>query len=410
MPSLFQRLVARAAFAAAITLLSAQAWAQIAVSANDGKVKLVDGVVQVVKDGVDTVSLIDLRSRPPKLITELKVPASVAGPPQGVAIHPTSGIALVTAATRIDPSDATKTTSDDKLTVIDVGLREPGFIQKGIARIRGKSLPPPTPKVLATLTVGKGAAGVTINRAGTLALVANRDEGTVSALTIADKTVTVAGKLDLGNPKAGPSGVVITPDGKTALVSLDGESANAVAVLSIEGTKVDDTKRRLTAGIRPYGIDMTTKGDIAIVANVGRTTGDADTVSVIDLALKPPRVVNTVSVGGQTPEGLKISPDGRHVAVAYTNGSNLPSTSPFHAARGRLAIFRRTGMQLAKVAEADVGKWCQGIAWSSDGRQIVVQCMVEQQLFAFTFTGRQLNALPPIKVTGGPAGIRTIER
>ena len=67
-------------------------------------------------------------------------------------------------------------------------------------------------------------------------------------------------------------------------------------------------------------------------------------------------------------------------------------------------------MQLFKVVETDVGKWCQGIAWSSDGRQIVVQCMVEQQLFGFSFTGRQLYALAPIKVSGGPAAIRTVEK
>jgi len=35
------------------------------------------------------------------------------------------------------------------------------------------------PRILATLQAGAGAAGVSINRAATLALVANRNEGTV---------------------------------------------------------------------------------------------------------------------------------------------------------------------------------------------------------------------------------------
>ena len=55
------------------------------------------------------------------------------------------------------------------------------------------------PKVLATLQAGRGASGVSINRAGTLALVANRQEGTVSVFSISVNSVTAAGKLDLGN-------------------------------------------------------------------------------------------------------------------------------------------------------------------------------------------------------------------
>ena len=50
--------VANAAAVLAVTCTVAAA--EIAVSANDGKVKMVDGVVQAVKDGKDTVSFIDL--------------------------------------------------------------------------------------------------------------------------------------------------------------------------------------------------------------------------------------------------------------------------------------------------------------------------------------------------------------
>ena len=49
---------------------------------------------------------------------------------------------------------------------------------------------------------------------------------------------------------------------------------------------------------------------MAVVANIGRGGGDNDTVSVIDLQARPPRVVETFTVG-QTPEGIKLSPDGK---------------------------------------------------------------------------------------------------
>src|SRR5205807_2292041 len=82
-------------------------------------------------------------------------------------------------------------------------------------------------------------AGVSINRAGTLALVANRSEGTVSVFSIAGHTLTPVGKISLGDDKSGPSHVAIAPDGKTALVTRDND--HKISVLSIDGTKVEYT-------------------------------------------------------------------------------------------------------------------------------------------------------------------------
>ena len=381
------------------------AYAQLAVSANDAKVKLVNGKVEVVKSPPpDTVSFIDLRASPPKVLAELDVPNSVVGPPSNVAISPKEEIVLVAAAQQIDPGDPTKTIPDDKLTVIDISPLKPGFFKKLISKG-----PAPAPKVIATLQAGKGAAGVAINKAGTLALVANRAEGTVSAFTIAGTTVTAAGKITVGGEKSGPSGIVFAPDGKSALVTLDAD--NKIVVLSIDGTKVEVTKRVISAGLRPYGIDITPKGEVAVVANIGVGGGDADTISVIDLKAEPPRVVVTYTVG-QTPEGIKISPDGKYVAVTVMNGTNKPSDSPFFNESSILQIWTRTGTQLTKAGEIPVGKWCQGIAWSSNSRTLLVQCMVEEEITVVRFsglTGRSLQKVGTIKTKGGPAGIRTAE-
>lgn len=76
-------------FAAVLLVAATSASAQIAVSANDGKVKLVNGAAQVVKEPVpDTISIIDLAQTPPKILSELAVPTSVVGPPMSVAISP----------------------------------------------------------------------------------------------------------------------------------------------------------------------------------------------------------------------------------------------------------------------------------------------------------------------------------
>ena len=64
-----------------------------------------------------------------------------------------------------------------------------------------------------------GAAGISVNRQGTLALVSNLVDGTVSVFTIQGKTVSPAGTVEVGGKAAGGGMVAITPDGKTALVS-----------------------------------------------------------------------------------------------------------------------------------------------------------------------------------------------
>jgi DNA-binding beta-propeller fold protein YncE len=371
----------------ALPLLSLTAHAEIAVSAQDGKQVLVDGVPSVpASPAADYVAIIDLGSNPPKLVAEIPAPTSVVGPPQSVAVAPDESFALVTSANAIDPADPKKVTLNDKLTVIDLASNPP--------------------RASATLTAGKGAAGVSINRAGNLALVANRAEGTVSVFTIDGKTLTPAGTIDFGNDKSGPSHVVFSPDGKTALVSRDGDSK--IAVLSIDGGKVAYSKRDLSAGVRPYSIEMSPNGEVAIVGNVGTGSGDVDTISVIDLKAAPTRVVDTVSVG-QTPEGVRISPDGKFVAVTVANGSNKPKSSPFFNDNGLVKVFAINGTKLTPVTEAKVGHWCQGSAWNKTATMLMVQCMVEHELQVFGFDGKTLTPSSPIKLKAGPAGIRTAE-
>jgi 6-phosphogluconolactonase (cycloisomerase 2 family) len=372
---------------AALLSLSSGAGAQLALSANDGKAVLVDGVNTVpANPAADSVTIIDLNSTPPKAVAEVPVPTSVVGPPSSVAIARDESFALVTAATKVDPGDPKKLVPDDKLTVIDL-----------------KASPP---KVLAQQQAGKGAAGVSINRAGTLALVANRAEGTVSVFSVAGNALTPVGKVALGDDKSGPSHVTFSPDGKTALVTRDGD--HKISVLSIDGTKVEYTKRDISAGLRPYGLDIHPNGKIAVVANIGTGGGDADTVSLIDLEAKPARVAHTVTVG-QTPEGITLSPDGAYAAVSVMNGSNKPKNSPFFNDHGLVKVLSVKGKELAPLTEAKVGHWCQGLAWSKDGKTLLVQCMVEKEIMAFSFDGKELKPAGSIKVNAGPAGIRTAE-
>jgi DNA-binding beta-propeller fold protein YncE len=372
-----------------LLLFVATAEAQIAISANDNKVVLVDGVSTVVQNpAVDTVSVIDMKQYPPRLVAEITAPTSVVGPPLSVAITPDESLALVTAAMKIDPNDRTKQTPDNRLSVIDL-----------------KASPP---QVIATMETGKGPAGLSINRQGNLAIVANRAEGTLSVFTISGKTVSPVGTVKLGDEKIGAAHVAFSPDGKTALVPRDGD--DRISVLAIDGTKVEYTKRDLAAGVRPYGLDISSDGKYAAVANIGRGGGDSDTVSLIDMQAKPVRVVDTITVG-QTPEGLKISPDGKWIGVVVMNGSNKPKNSPFYADNGKLVILKADGSKLVKVAEAPIGHWSQGVAFSADGRTILVGNMVEKNLQVFDWNGTALkDSGHNIKLNGGSAALRIADK
>ena len=374
-----------------IVALTPEARGQIAVSGNDNKVQLVNGVVTVLANPpADTVSIIDLKSSPPRVIGEVAAPVSVAGPPLSIAVTPDESLALVTASNKVDPNDRTKQTPNNQVTVIDL-----------------KATPP---KVLASLEAGRGAAGVSINRAGTLALVSNLVDGTVSIFTIQGKTVTPAGTVEVGGSKAGGGMVVITPDGKTALVSRN--SDNKVSVLSIDGAKVEYTKRDMVPGLRPIVMDVASTGAFAVVGHLaGGATGDSDAVTLMDLTAKPPRVVDTVGVLGSTAEGVKISPDASVVAVVVHNGSNRPKESPFFNDAGKLLIVRVIGKTLSRVAEAPIGHWSQGATWSPDGKTILVGNMVEKDYWVFAWDGSTLKDTGQrVKMNGGPAAIRTAEK
>ena len=371
----------------ALPLFSVSAFAQIAVSSNDGKSVLVNGVTSASANPVDdTVTVINLGVSPPKVIAELKAPSSVVGPPQNVAVAPDESFALVASNMKLDPADPKKQVPDNRLSVIDLKANPPA--------------------VIATLEPGLGPTGTSINRAGTLALVANRNEGTVSIFTISGNKLTSAGKVDFGDPKSGPSSVVFSPDGKMALVTRDGD--HRISVLSVDGTKVTDTKRVMTGGFRPYALQISSKGDIAVVGNQGANAGDIMPVNVIDLKGKAPRIVNTVNVG-QYVEGLAFSDDGNFLAVISQNGSSVAPSHPFYNDYGLLVVFRVNGTNLTKVGEVKIGKWPQGVAWSRDGKTLLAQSMVDTALAVVSFNGKSLKVTGQIKVKGGPDGIRTAE-
>jgi DNA-binding beta-propeller fold protein YncE len=363
---------------------------ELAVTANDNKWMLVDGVGQVdPKRAPDTVAIVDLSASPPRLVAEIEnVPSSVIGPPLSVAVSPDERFALVTAYLKVDPADPTKQTEDNRMSVIDL-----------------QATPP---HVVATLEPGKGPSGVSINRAGTLALVANRGDGTVAVYSIKGIDLTLVGKVEVGNAASALGHVTFTPDGKQALVSRDGD--NLLTFLKVDGTKVTLAGQDMKTGFRPYAVDVSRDGFVAVVSHVGADPGNTDTIGLIDLKAKPARLIDVVAVG-QSAEGVKLSPDGQWCAVVLINGSNRPRNSPFYNDFGKLVLLHVENGKLRPAAEAPIGHWPQGAAFSADGRKIIVTNMGEKNLMVFDWDGKTLTDTGQrIQLKGGPVAIRTAEQ
>ena len=345
------------------------------LSVQDGRAGLVDGK-PVVRNAADMLAVIELARGQLRVAHQIAMPASLVGPPSSIAITPAGKLALISAATRRDPADAGKVVPFDLVSVVSL---DPS----------GQS----APLVTDSLRTGAGASGISINRAGTLALVANRVEGSISVLAIDGEQVSVAGKVML-NDKAGPAHVAFTPDGSRALVTRDGD--NRISLLKIDGRKVTVEPREFHAGLRPYGLDVSPDGALAVVGNLGGGLGDVDTISLIDLKAAAPRVVDTVSVG-QTPEAVFFAPDGRSLAVTVIDGSNKPKASPFHGV-ARFRIFAIESDRLKQVGEVAGGQWLQGHSFTPDGRAALVQDAASRRVHLYRLvdgrwadTGAQLD-------------------
>ena len=353
------------------------------VTANENKVELRQGAAAVRQaDTPDSISVFDISASPAKLVARVDVPVSVVGPPQSVALAPDLSVAIVTGATRLDPADKTKVIDGNQISVVDLDAAPPAVVQ--------------------SLTVGPAPAGVAVSPDGKLVLAVTRTDSAVLVFALEGKRLRQTARMALPE-KSVPGGVAFTPDGKRALVTRDGDST--VTLLSIDAGEVKLAGRDLFTGVRPYGVHVSPSGEWAIIGNVGRGQGDADTITLVDMKAPGPRAVHHATVGA-TAEGVAMSPDSTLVAAVAHDGSMRPATSPLFRENGRVSVFRIEAGKLVPVGSAPIGKWSQGAAFSADSRRLYVQNMVERDVQVFRVEANALvDTGERISLPGGGASI-----
>ena len=361
---------------------------ELMVVGNDEKVSFSDaGQFVFSAPGKDTVSIIDIGTDPlsPKIVANLPLMNSIFGPPVNLAITPDESLALVANSMDWQKDGALwKPVPDNKLYVIDLTTNPPALID--------------------TVVVGKQPSGMSINRAGNLALIANRADNSISVLRIAGKKVTLVDTVAIGEHVAH---VLFTPDGKRAIAGKF--PGHKLAFLEVNGEKVTYTKQDVPVGMWPYNFEIAPDGKLALSAdngNGGRSDGHADTVTVIDLEANPPRVIDKVVVG-DAPEGFVISPTGRLAVALLLNGNDGPKDAWFYHRNGKVVALKIDGKKVTRTNEVEVRGLPEGAVFSSDGRYIYVGNYLDRDISILRVDGDQLvDTGKSLQLPGQPASMR----
>ena len=337
--------------------------------------------------GKDSVSIIDIGTDPlaPKIIANLPLDNTIVGPPVNLAITPDESLALVANSINVvEENGIRKQVPDNRLFVIDLTTSPP--------------------KLIDTVAVGKQPSGMSINRAGNLALIANRADGSISVLRITGKKVALIDTVVIGEQVAH---VQFTPDGRRAVAAKF--PGHKIAMLDVNGEKVSYNKFDMPVGLWPYNVDVTPDGKLALTAdngNAGAADGNVDTVSVIDLEANPPRVIDRVVVG-DGPEGLAISPTGKIAVAVLLRGTNAAKNAFFYNRNALVVALKIDGKKVTRGNEVEVRGLPEGVVFSQDGRYLYVGNFIDQDISILRVDGDQIvNTGKSLQLPGHPASMR----
>ena len=338
--------------------------------------------------GKDAVVVLDISDRlNPRIVGSLPLMNSVFGPPTNLAITPDESLALVANSMDwVQDGAAWKAAPGNDIFVIDLKANPPALI--------------------ATVKGGKQPSGMAINRAGNLALVANRADNSITVLSIHGKDVKVVDTVAMGEQV---SAVAFTADGMRAVASKNVN--NKASMLAVDGEKVTYAKYDMLVGLFPYNLGIAPNGKIALTANNGASgsaDGNIDTVAVIDLEANPPRVIDQVVVG-DGPEGFAISPTGEIAVAILLRGSNASKSAFFYNRNGSVAVLKIDGKKVTKVGEVEVRGLPEGVVFSPDGKYLYVGNYMDDDISILKVDGTNVTDTGKrFKLPGHPASMRGV--
>jgi DNA-binding beta-propeller fold protein YncE len=377
-------------FLGALAGLSAQADPLMIVGL-DQKIAIDDGKPVLSLPGKDSVVIVDLANpEEPKIVVSLPIKNSLIGPPVNVAIAPNGAIALVADSVDVvKEGDTLKLVPDNKLHVIDMRANPP--------------------KLAGTVSTGKQPSGLDISPDGKMALVAHRADTSVGVFSIDGTNLKLVDTIAMGDIVAH---VAFTSDGKRALAAKF--SAHKLSLLEVgENGKVTYNKIDLATGLWPINVAVSPDGKIALTADLGAATtsdGSVDTISVVDLEAKPPRIIDRIVVG-DGPEGLAISPKGDVAVAVILRGSGASKQDFFYNKNGTINVLKIDGKRVTNIKEIEVGGLPEGAVFTPDGRYLLIGNYIDQDFSILRVNGTDIvDTGKRFKVPGQPASARISAR
>jgi len=238
-------------------------------------------------------------------------------------------------------------------------------------------------------------------------LLANRAAGSVSLFEIRAASVRIVQTLEVCEPDESASDVAIHPDGRRALVSIN--AAGHLRLLYLESGRLELAPRKISTYGGPYRTLITPDGALGLTAGAGQGgPPDVDALTVIDMQSDPERAIDYV-VLGPGPESIELSPDGHLLAAVLMNGSNLAPDDWLFEPNGLLVLLVRDGNTYRRVQELPIDRIPEGIAFTADGRYLLVQCHPARQIWVFRVEDdRVVDTMHRVSTPGMPSSIRAV--
>lgn len=225
------------------------------------------------------------------------------------------------------------------------------------------------------ITVGNGPSAIALSPNGTRLYVTNATDNSVSVINTATKGVVATIALGNGNR---PRGVAVSPDGgrvyvtnyDTATVTVINTATNAIIDTKPDTPAVDYI--RLLGGQSPLGVVVSPDGSRVYVVNSlgGVNVIDTATYTIIDTKPATTQVIDPIAAG-TTAEAGALSPDGSRLYV--TNRTQVMRPEGTLTVVDTVAL---TAIDLNPTTPAvdptTVGIGPTGVAVSTDGSHVYV--------------------------------------
>jgi len=260
--------------------------------------------------------------------------------------------------------------------VKDLYVVEALLNQVQVVRTNGAGIPSTLGTVI---PVGNIASQARTTPDGSAVWVVNAGDSTVTSINTYSKLATT---FSIGSPNADyPSFLTFSPNGSKAYIVDAG--TNQVAIVDVYHKTVVKT---IPVGNLPAEIAITPDGSKLYVANLGDNT-----VSVIDSAQQ--KVVATVTIpcngpnncqpttgnnpidySPPSPEGVRVSPDGRFVYVTDAYNYNIGSSTGIYqpVQPGQVTIIRTSDNHIVKTIANSGGFTPADVGFSLDGSKAFV--------------------------------------